>query len=59
MHFTILPETALTAVIQRTDEEPSAITLTFHDDLVYHGHAIVSLSVRPAEGPSDGHGDPK
>ena len=41
MHFTILPETAFTAIIQRADEEPSAITLTFHDDPVHHGHAIV------------------
>ena len=41
MHFTILSETAFTAMIQRADEEPSTIMLTFHDDLVYHGHAIV------------------
>ena len=41
MHFTVLPETVFTAMIQSADEEPSAITLTFHDDLVYHGHAIV------------------
>ena len=41
MHFTILPGTAFTAMIERADEEPSAVTLTFHDDLVYHGHAIV------------------
>ena len=40
-NFTILPETAFTTMIQRANEEPSTITLTFHDDLVYHNHAIV------------------
>ena len=41
MQFTILAETVFTVMIQRADEETSAITLIFHDDLVYHGHPIV------------------